>query len=137
MTLFITDIFILGVYIIPRYVIDLEVPNFLLEAKDESYAFIMLIQILCVSWLFLHWLSNHYSFQGNVLCQNKGILLKKTQEYIISEMLSIRCEQGLLGRVFNFGSIYITFANKEYQLKRITHPKKFAEFINERKKINK
>ena len=104
-----------------------------LTAKEELVGAIMFFQIAVVGYLFFNWIFNYYWFDSELLLHRRGIIWTSIQEYILSEVEMASYSQGILGKVFNFGTVKIVLNNSEVKFPRIPNPAYFVRIINSKK----
>lgn len=103
----------------------------ILTAKEEFFFVILLFQFVLTFYIFIQWITNYYWFEDNLLLCHQGIFWTDTQQYILPEVEAATFSKSLLGRIFNFGTVRLVFANREYCLHRISHPEDLLRIINE------
>lgn len=126
-----SDIFFVLIVILVDFVPRESLFVSMLTAKEEFFFVILLFQFLLTSKLFIQWIFNYYWFEDNLLMYHQGILCTNTRQYILPEVEAATFSKTLLGRIFNFGTVRLVFANQEYRLHRISHPEDFLRIINE------
>jgi len=105
----------------------------ILTAQEEFFFAILVFQFLLINYIFMQWIFNYYWFENNLLHHHQGLIWRHTQEYILSEVETTTCSKSLLGRIFDFGTVWLVFSNSKYCLRRVPHPEKFINLINEEK----
>ncbi|WP_321490391.1 PH domain-containing protein [uncultured Hyphomonas sp.] len=108
-----------------------------LTAKEEFFFVILFLQFALTFHIFIQWMFNYYWFEDNLLMCHQGVFLTSTQQYILPEVEAATFSKSLLGRIFNFGTVRLVFANREYCLRRISYPEDFLRIINEVKNSHK
>ena len=68
----------------------------------------ILIVLLVFVWRILQYLSNEYGVTNKRLIMKKGVLRLSTAEIPTDRIESIYCIQSLCGRLFRYGTIYIS-----------------------------
>ncbi len=121
------------------------------EGKTSLWSLLPIIVIGCflvpfAGFGFLLWISAVLTyFTTEIAITNKRIIAKsgfirrKTIEMNIPKIESIQIEQGVLGRVFNFGSIIISGAgNPQAPIRGISNPLRFrSAFFEIQEEIEK
>jgi membrane protein YdbS with pleckstrin-like domain len=79
----------------------------------------------------LRWKSESYSIKDNLIVYKHGVLNKQIRNYPIENIESISFDQSLLGKVFNYGSIYLigSAKHKNILMVNIDNPHKFYLYI--------
>lgn len=60
----------------------------------------------------LRWKSEGYFIEGNLLVYKHGILNKQIRHYPIENIESISFDQGFIGKILNYGSVYLVGSTK-------------------------
>ena len=104
-----------------------------LTAKEELIGVVMIFQVFTINYLFFSWIFSYYWFDNNILLHKKGIIFTSTREFILSEVEGAIRSQGFWGKIFNYGTIKLIFANTEVLLNRIPNPENFVRIVNSKK----
>ena len=96
----------------------------------------IILQIYFTLFLVLSWSSNIYYLTRKHLIKREGFIGTKEKIYDFDNIRSITVNQSLLGKLFNFGTIYLsTSASGGYQaeisLENISDPQKYEQRIKE------
>lgn len=123
-------------YIFARIVADFLNVNQILGVGLEPYIFFQslaffFIEISLVLFVVLHWLSNYYIIKGNELIVVTGILVKKEQAFSLSGAQAITYEEGIIGRLLNYGDVHLfsPILQKEVYLSNVPDPKHIVDLI--------
>lgn len=79
----------------------------------------------------LQWLTHVYEIRDNEVRYKYGILRRDEKIFICSLTQEVAQSQGILGRIFNFGTISVTnpTIKEQIYLESIPNPQKYAEII--------
>lgn len=126
-----------GIYLGWRFILDLlpvTLETYLLLNFITLILFLVLITILqtgILVWLLLSWANDYYEIRPVELVHKQGILSKRADTYSYSHIQTIKINQGLLGRIFNYGGVEIYIPTLGYNLNfnEIPNPTEFVELI--------
>lgn len=83
-------------------------------------------------YVLIQWLTDYYEITPKGITHLRGLIFQTHQEQIFSHVTSAGIQQGVIGRIFNFGTIRIF--NKEtkdyYYMYQIHNPYKYFNLIN-------
>lgn len=95
----------------------------------------LIIFIIIKSYLsfivIFQWLNEYYEITPTKIVYRKGFIFHKIDHYNFSHIKSIGFHQGLLGKIFNFGTIhmYDWFNREKVYLYLIHNPKRYFHII--------
>lgn len=69
------------------------------------YIFLVILKIILVIYVVLQWVNEYYRITPKEIIHKKGFIFKKEEKCKIYHVAEISLEQGLLGRIFNYGTI--------------------------------
>jgi uncharacterized membrane protein YdbT with pleckstrin-like domain len=97
------------------------------------FALIMVVQTAVVLIVVLDWVNRYYEIRSDELVVISGILTKKEVEYPYGNIQSITVVQGLVGRIFNYGSVrvYIPTLGHDLYFMEVPDPHRFVEMVKE------
>ncbi len=114
------------------------------EAKVSLWSMVPLFIVgLALMWLVfigvLFWLAavirymtTELAFTNKRVVAKTGFISRKTIELNLAKVESIQVQQGIIGRIFNFGTLIISGAgNPQAPLKGISNPMTFRNSLNE------
>lgn len=98
----------------------------------KSLIFVAL-EIAVVGLAIIQWIRNYYILTPFEIKYVTGILSKKETSYSIKNLQSVSYEQGLIGRVFNYGNVkaFSPALQKELILTEISSPHLVAENVKD------
>jgi uncharacterized membrane protein YdbT with pleckstrin-like domain len=102
-------------------------------ANDLSMGFAGLIFFLGIISLVLAILSTNsaeFAITNKRVILKTGVLKRKFVELQLNKSEGLRIEQGIIGRMFNFGTIKITSAGVTEDFKYLTKPFEFKKQVN-------
>ena len=100
----------------------------------------ILIILLAFAWRIFQYLSTEYGITNKRLIMKKGVLRLQTTEIPTDRIESIYCVQGLFGRLFRYGHVYISGIGGKMPLFYMVHRpyalrRKIVEIIEKNKAI--
>jgi membrane protein YdbS with pleckstrin-like domain len=93
---------------------------------------VLIIYFAMVLYMILSWNKHYYVINSQAVLMYDGIIFSKSKSYDMAGVESIEVDQGLIGKVFNFGTLklYNPRLEKEITFHRIPDPNKEAGFIH-------
>ena len=99
----------------------------------NMYLFLILaiIKTLLTGYIILEWYDEYYEISVDDVGHNKGFFFKRKERVKLEHLTSLKLEQGLLGKFFNYGTIRLHdwFQNRDYFLYQIHDPKKYEKVL--------
>ncbi len=97
--------------------------------------FIILVVVKTILTIFVivQWLNEYYEITTKDIVYRKGLILKKEERYLLHHIGSVEVEQGIFGRIFNFGTLKLYNWTKEkyVYLYLIHNPMKYLHIMEE------
>ena len=97
--------------------------------------FILLVVIKTVITIFviIQWLNEYYEITTKDIVHRRGLILKKGERHLLQHIGSVSIEQGVFGRIFNFGTLKLFNWTKEkyVYLYLIHNPMKYLHIMEE------
>lgn len=95
--------------------------------------FFVAIEMGVAAFVILQWTNNYYILTPFEIKYATGIISKREMNYSIKNLQSVSFEQGLIGRVFNFGNVkaFSPALQKELFLTEVSSPSKLVENIKD------
>jgi uncharacterized membrane protein YdbT with pleckstrin-like domain len=125
-------------YLLLRYIFIIADINFETTFALNKFSLIKpiifsFIEIGITGFIFLQWVNNYYALNSHELIYISGIISKKEESYAIKNVQTVSFEQGILGRLFKFGTVKIfsPALQQELYLSEVTHPEKIVDLIND------
>ncbi len=97
--------------------------------SEIFFIIFLVLQLFFISYIFLSWIQDYYRLESKVLSHHRGIILKQVDQYLLSEIEIIRVTQGIMGKIFDYGSIHLYFPNETMRLKYFPQPYTVLENI--------
>lgn len=69
------------------------------------FVLLVLFKTVFMIYVIVAWLEEYYEITPMEVIHRKGFLFRREESYTLDHIGSITVEQGLFGRIFNFGSI--------------------------------
>lgn len=93
-------------------------------------AFIVLVGIIGLIYAFLVSKSSEFAITNKRVILKTGMLKRKLIELQLNKAEGLRVEQGIIGRIFNFGSIKITSGGVNESFSPLAKPFEFKKQVN-------
>lgn len=95
--------------------------------------FFMVVEIGVAGYVILQWVNNYYILNSKELRYVTGILSKREMNYSLKNIQSVSFEQGLVGRILNYGSVKIfsPALQQELFLTEVSNPSKIVDNIKD------
>jgi|GEM_PF-4610394 len=92
----------------------------------------LVIYIVMVVYMLLSWSKHYYVINSQAVLMYDGIIFSKSKSYDMAGVESIEVDQGLIGKIFNFGTLKLFNPRlaKEITFHRIPDPNQEAGFIH-------
>lgn len=69
------------------------------------FILLVLLKTIFMIYVIASWLEEYYEITPTEVLHRKGFLFRREERYTLDHVGSITLEQGLFGRIFNFGSL--------------------------------
>ena len=69
------------------------------------FLLLLFLKIALVVYIVLQWLNEYYEITGDTISHRRGIIWKKDNTYVLDNIKSIGMKQGMMGRIFNYGTL--------------------------------
>lgn len=84
--------------------------------------------VLCIAIAVIRYLSTEFAFTNKRVIAKFGFISRRTIELKLTKIESISINQGVLGRIFNFGTLVISgVGNSHAPFPAISNPMKFRQ----------
>lgn len=95
------------------------------------FGVLLLLKIILMVFAAIQWVTSSYEIRSNEIRYRYGIFSHHEKMFLCSHTQEVTYTQGLLGRLFNFGSIevYSPVIKDRIYLASIPNPQKYAELI--------
>lgn len=80
------------------------VPDFTLFNVPIFLLFVLLKTCLMI-FIIIQWLNEYYEITPKEIIHKKGLLFKREEQNTLDHLGSLEIDQGLIGRIFNYGTI--------------------------------
>jgi hypothetical protein len=116
-----------SIFLIPQK----ESSNF---AYSQLIPFIILLMIIKISitiFVIMQWLFEYYEITPRMVIYRKGIIFKKEEKYKVEHLGLVKIEQGIVGKVLNYGTINLHnwMQGKDQSLYLIHNPLKYMHIL--------
>ncbi len=106
----------------------------LIFSSNRLYFFLLVFIKICVTlFVVLQWLNEYYEIRPNAIIYRKGLLFRKEEKYSVNHIKLVGMQQGLFGKLLNFGTIelYDWDLEKYKTLYLIHNPMKYMRVLEE------
>ena len=95
------------------------------------FSSLVTVKIFITLFIILQWLNEYYEIHPNKILHKKGIIWKKEKQYSFTELQSLDMDQGLIGRILNYGTISLyDYRERKYaDLYLIHNTKKYYRIL--------
>lgn len=92
---------------------------------------LVFLKILAMVFITFQWINEYYEINPHEIIHKRGLIFKKTERYKLKHLGSLRMEQGVLGRILNYGTIklYNWTTEKGILLYLIHNPMKYHHIL--------
>jgi hypothetical protein len=92
---------------------------------------LVFIKICAVIFVIVAWLNECYEITTKDIVYRKGLFFRKEERHILEHIGSVTLEQGIFGRIFNFGTLKLFNWTKEkyIYLYLIHNPMKYMQIL--------
>ena len=92
---------------------------------------IIILKVLLAAFIIINWLSEYYEITPTKLIHRKGIFFKWQEQYVFSHIMSADIQQGIGGKIFNYGTIHIfdRYIYKHIYLYLIHNPLRYYHIL--------
>lgn len=103
----------------------------LLVFNPLIFSFFILGKLILMIYVVHDWHEEYYEISAQTVAHFKGDIFRRREVVRLDHIGSIKMEQGLFGRLFNFGTIRLHnwFLNRDYFLYQIHNPKKYEHLL--------
>ncbi|HVA97028.1 MAG TPA: PH domain-containing protein [Candidatus Acidoferrales bacterium] len=101
---------------------------------DIVYFIIITVAELTLgTWIVLSWANEEWEIKEGVIFHRRGIFHMKEDAYSLKQIGSTTLNQGLLGKLFNYGTIKIfsPLLKQDYYLMNIHNPREIAKTLED------
>lgn len=95
--------------------------------------FILLVigKTLLTIFIVIQWVNEYYEITPTEVHHRKGLIFQKQERYTLAHLGRLSVEQGIFGRIFNFGSIklYDWVLEKDATLYLVHNPMKYQAIL--------
>jgi membrane protein YdbS with pleckstrin-like domain len=95
------------------------------------YFLLVFLKTFLTVFVIIHWLNEYYEITPTSIIFRKGLIFKKEELTTLAHLGSMEIKQGILGRLFNFGTInlYNWASEKNISLYLIHNPMKYHSIL--------
>lgn len=113
-----------------------EIKTKIISYNAVYFLILVFLKIVFTIYIVLAWLNEYYEVNPSRIFYRRGIIWRKEDLYDLSRktngISSIGVKQGLLGRIFNYGTLFIYDRGtyKYYYLDYIHNPLRYLEILH-------
>lgn len=91
----------------------------------------VLIKTTTMIAIIIQWLSEYYEITIEEVIHKKGFIFKKEQRNTLDHIASVKIEQGVFGRIFNYGTLKLHnwATEKEFVMYLIHNPRRYHHIL--------
>ncbi len=95
--------------------------------NTSLFLFLIFLKTCVMIFIIIQWLNQYYEITPKEIIFKRGFIFKKEERNTLDHLGSIEVDQGLLGRIFNFGTIKLFnwATEKNFPLYLIHNPMKY------------
>ena len=97
------------------------------------FIILVLIKTFFTIFIIIQWLNEYYEITTKEVVYRKGLIFKKEDRHLFEHIGSVKLEQGIFGRIFNFGTIRLFNWTREKNMYMylIHNPSKYINILEE------
>jgi membrane protein YdbS with pleckstrin-like domain len=105
--------------------------NVILSYNLSFFLVLVFFKIALTIYVVMRWITEYYEIWPNAIMHNSGFFFKKEEKHQLSQMRSVKIEQGFFGKIFGFGTIalYNWYLKTNTSLYLIHNPIKYFRII--------
>lgn len=88
---------------------------------------------LLMTYIVIVWLNEYYEITPKEVIHKTGLIFRKEEKNVLNHIDAVEIEQGLLGRIFNYGNLILFnwVLEKNTMLYLIHNPKKYLRILQD------
>lgn len=96
------------------------------------FVFLVVIKTALLIFVIIQWLNEYYEITTNEIIYRKGLIFKREERHLFEHIGSVKLEQGLFGRIFNFGTIRLfNWTRERFVYMYLIHsPQKYMHILD-------
>ncbi len=97
------------------------------------FVILVMIKTMLLIFVIIQWLNEYYEITTKDIVYRKGLIFRKEERHLAEHIGSVKLEQGIFGRIFNFGTLKLFNWTKEkyVYLYLIHNPTKYMHILEE------
>ena len=97
------------------------------------YAVAVMVKTFITIGIILQWLNEYYEITKTIVYHRKGLIFKTEERYFLRNVAQVEVIQGVLGRLFNFGTISLSDErrNKIIDMDYLHNPMRYAKILED------
>lgn len=97
------------------------------------FIILSLFELILISIVALRWASEEYEVRDDTIVHRKGVLKTTEENYSLRNLGNATISQGIIGRIFNFGTIkiYSPLLKQEYFITNVHNPKQILTTLED------
>lgn len=107
--------------------------GWILYVNIPYFVGIVLLKTFVMLFIILQWLEEYYEINPKYIIHRKGFIFKKEEKYLLSHLGKVKLEQGVMGRILNYGNVKVFnwALEKDVTLYIIHNPTKAIRVLEE------
>lgn len=118
------------------YLLILNSPVLLTESLKSMMGLFLLwivfsFEIFFTIYAVMQWINEYYEITPHSIIHKKGLLFRKIEKYSLDQLAYLNVDQGLLGKLLNYGTLTFLSARREklLELYAVHNPNKYLEVV--------
>ncbi|MEK7517710.1 MAG: PH domain-containing protein [Patescibacteria group bacterium] len=93
----------------------------------------VIAKTLFMIYMVILWLNEYYEITPKEVIHRTGLIFRKEERHVLAHIDSVEIEQGLLGRIFNYGNLILFnwVLEKNTMIYLIHNPKKYLRILQD------
>jgi len=71
------------------------------------FLILVFLKIALTIYVVIKWITEYYEVWPNMITHRSGFFFRKEEKHQLSQMRSVKIEQGFFGKIFGFGTIHL------------------------------
>ncbi len=107
--------------------------DLILYVNIPFFCFVIILKTIVMLMVIIRWLNEYYEITPKYVIHKRGFFFKKEERYTLVHLGKVRLEQGLLGRLLNYGNVKVFnwALEKEITLYLVHNPTKAVKVLKD------
>lgn len=85
--------------------------------KIQGFGWINVIELAVLFYATVRWHNHYYLLRPDKILTSRGVFLRRQRFFAVKNIESISVHQGVIGRLFNFGTLYLYAPTLNHRIK--------------------